>query len=51
MDRIILNNGIEIPNLCYGTGITSIYSTGIKRKLKIAQNKLNILLNKNKKMR
>ena len=36
MDRIILNNGIEIPNLCYGTGITSIYSTGIKRKLKIA---------------
>lgn len=49
MGRIILNNGIEIPNLCYGTGITSIYSTGIKRKLKIAQNKLNILLNKNKK--
>lgn len=30
MDRIILNNGIEIPNLCYGTGITSIYSTGIR---------------------
>ena len=47
MKDIVLCNDVIMPDLCFGTGITNIYSTGIKRKAKIAKNALmNINLSK-----
>lgn len=49
MGKNVLYNGIEIPNLCFGTGITNIYNTGFKRKLLLAKNQIKVILNKDRK--
>lgn len=49
MKDIVLCNDVIMPDVCFGTGITNIYSTGIKRKAKIAKNKIKVILNKDKK--
>ena len=49
MKDIVLCNDVIMPDLCFGTGITNIYSTGIKRKAKLAKNKIKVILNKDKK--
>lgn len=49
MGCFTLCNGVGIPDLCYGTGITNIRNTGIKGKLRIAKCQMNVLLNKEKK--
>ena len=50
MDKIVLYNGVSIPNLCFGTGITNIYDVGIKRKVNLFKDYIRVILNKNRKI-
>lgn len=45
-DTFILNNGVEIPSLCFGTDITYIHSMGMKRKYQEAKCLMKIGLNR-----
>lgn len=48
MNRIKLANGYEIPDLCFGTDITSSRSKGIWRLYSNIKNVIKILINRNK---
>lgn len=50
MEKIVLYNGVSIPNLCFGTGITNIYDVGIKRKVNLFKDYIRVILNKNRKI-
>ena len=48
MNKIKLSNGIEIPDLCFGTDGTSLRSNGFKRKLDNLKCWIKILINRNR---
>lgn len=48
MNKIKLCNGYEIPDLCFGTDITSLRSKGLRRKIDNLKCWLKILLNRNR---
>lgn len=50
MEKIVLYNGVSIPNLCFGTGITNIHDVGIKRKVNLFKDYIRVILNKNRKI-
>lgn len=47
MGRVKLRNNIEIPDLCFGTDITSIHSDGIKRKIDLSKQWIKIKVRHN----
>jgi diketogulonate reductase-like aldo/keto reductase len=46
MDMIKLSNDVSIPNLCYGTDITYLRSTGIRRKIDDLKCRVKIFIGK-----
>ena len=48
MNKVKLSNGYEIPDLCFGTDITTLRSKGLKRKFDNIKCWLKILLNRNR---
>lgn len=49
MGKFILNNGLEIPDLCFGTGITYVHNIGIQGKIQILKCQMKSILNRDKK--
>ena len=50
MEKQLIKENDILPNLCFGTDITSLHSWGIKRKFEEMKYWVKILLNKNKKI-
>lgn len=46
MGKFKLSNGVEVPNLCFGTGITGVHCEGIKKSIILVKLFLKMKLNR-----
>ena len=49
-NKIVLSNGFEIPDFCFGTDITFLHSRGLRRKLSELKCLVKILINRDRRI-